>query len=120
MRKNAINDIQNLIDLEAMESRWFKPADFTGNVLILKDANMKHHSVFGDFFLLTCVLEGSGEQVEISTGATQPFAVVKAWIELGKPAMRFSFRIDGQKVIMGKPIDMPHSSEMFTEDEQAT
>lgn len=118
-RNDRVTNIEDMIDLPSMENRWFKPDDFPNNILILKDVQRKVGNR-GEFFLMTCTLEGSGEQVEISTGAIQPSMVMKTWIELGKKPMRFSFKFDGQRILMSVPVENHGQQEMFADEDSAT
>lgn len=95
--------IGDVLNLEKLGERWHKPEDFFGVVLVLKDAQLRVGQN-GEFYVLTCDVEASGETVYVSTGASQPMLVVQAWRQQGRRPVRFTFLKEGRRTIMDNPL----------------
>lgn len=103
-KRNEVHNIDEMFDMSQFTKQVYKPEDFPNNVLILKTADKKL-SPTGSYYLITAILEGSQEEVLISSGATQIVTFLNAWNETGSPAVRFSFYKSGRSDLMGKPKD---------------
>lgn len=95
-------NIDNLFDLDRLSERWLKPHDFYGIVLILKASQTKL-GTRGEYYVITCEVEDTGEVVYISTGASQPMMAIQAWLATGSPPVRFTFAKEGDRDVMAKP-----------------
>lgn len=103
---NRYEDLNDIVDLGRMSERWHKPGEFEGITLILKEASNRT-GTRGEYFVITCEIEDSGELVYISTGASQPMMAISAWKAAGGKPVRFTFDREGDRTLMVKPSDTP-------------
>lgn len=99
---NRYDDLDKYVDLGRMSERWHKPGEFEGITLILKDASNRT-GTRGEYFVIGCEIEDTGEMIYISTGASQPMMAISAWKAAGSKPVRFTFAREGDRTLMVKP-----------------
>lgn len=103
-KRASMRNLDEIMNLDKFDERWSKPDEYQGITLILKDVTNRS-GVRGEYMVMTVVIEETGDEVFISTGASQPMMVTKAWKESGGEAVRFCFVKDGDRILMKRPVD---------------
>lgn len=102
-KQKQVQDIDAIFNMDDFSQTYTKPEDWENTVLILHDVVQKAGQK-GDYLVMTCQVETTGETVYVSTGANQVMAFCKAWLNRNKQPVRFSFYKTGDRILMDRPV----------------
>lgn len=103
MANKPVN-VGEVFNLDEILPPIHKPKEFYGVTLVLSDAE-PIEGAKGNYYRMRCTVEQTGTEVYITSGAMQVKAVLEAWVELGKPSLRFTFVKSGDMDWIVNPTD---------------